>query len=73
MVATTKLSHFVTGRYLPTDAWRTIWQTILARLSPDAPPLRLEWTPTVRPSYDSAVRSPPMPQRKRCVARPIGS
>ena len=35
LVATTKLSHFVTGRYLPAEAWRTIWQTILHRLQPD--------------------------------------
>lgn len=51
LVATTKLSHFVTGRYMPTEAWRTIWQTILGRLQPGSPPLELNWTPTVRPSY----------------------
>lgn len=38
LVATTKLSHFVTGRYLPTEAWRTIWETILARLDPQGQP-----------------------------------
>lgn len=51
LVATTKLSHFVTGRYMPDAAWHTIWQTILHRLQPDAPPAVLKWTPTVRPSY----------------------
>jgi hypothetical protein len=51
LVATTKLSHFVSGRYLPTDAWRTIWQTILARLQPDGASVELRWTPTVRPSF----------------------
>jgi hypothetical protein len=35
LVGTTKLSHFVSGRYLPTEAWRTIWETILTRLQPD--------------------------------------
>ncbi len=51
LVATTKLSHFVTGRYLPTEAWRTIWQTILMRLQPDSGRVELRWTPAVRPSF----------------------
>jgi len=51
LVATTKLSHFVSGRYMPMEAWRTIWQTILGRLQPDGPAATLNWTPTVRPSY----------------------
>ena len=51
LVATTKLSHFVTGRYLPTEAWRTIWKAILTRLQPDGAAIDLQWVPTVRPSY----------------------
>jgi hypothetical protein len=51
LVATTKLSHFVTGRYLPTDAWRTIWEKILTRLQPDGVRVELRWTPTVRPTF----------------------
>jgi hypothetical protein len=51
LVATTKLSHFVTGRYLPTDAWRTIWKAILTRLQSDGVAIDLQWVPTVRPSY----------------------
>ena len=51
LVATSKLSHFVRGRYLPAEAWRTIWQTILGRLQPGAPAADLSWTQTVRPSY----------------------
>jgi len=51
LVATTKLSHFVSGRYLPTDAWRTIWETILTRLHPDGGRVALRWTPTVRPCF----------------------
>jgi hypothetical protein len=58
LVATTKLSHFVTGRYLPVDAWRTIWQTILDRLQPGGPAARLRWTPIVRPSFG---RDEPLP------------
>lgn len=54
LVATTKLSHFVRGRYLPTEAWRTIWETILARLDPSGRRVELRWTPTVRPSFGPA-------------------
>jgi hypothetical protein len=58
LVATTKLSHFVTGRYMPQEAWRTIWQTILGRLQPGAAVGPLAWTPTVRPTYG---RDEPLP------------
>jgi hypothetical protein len=58
LVAATKLSNFVTGRYMPDDAWRTIWQTILKKLQPDAATASLRWTPTVRPSYE---RDEPLP------------
>jgi len=51
LVATTKLSHFVTGRYAPQGRWRNIWGTVLKWLQPKAelPPLR--WKPVVSPSY----------------------
>jgi hypothetical protein len=58
LVATTKLSHFVTGRYMPQEAWRTIWRTILGRLQPGATIPAIDWTPTVRPSYG---RDEPLP------------
>ena len=58
LVATTKLSHFVTGRYAPRDSWQCIWGSVLAWLSGGAaiPPLR--WTPTVRATYG---RDEPLP------------
>jgi hypothetical protein len=58
LVATTKLSQFVTARYAPTDAWRIIWRWILRWVTqaPEFP--ALEWTPTVRPSYQSSERLP---------------
>ena len=34
LVATTRLSSFVIGRYAPGDAWRTVWQGILRWLAP---------------------------------------
>jgi hypothetical protein len=58
LVATGALSHFIRGRYLPSDAWRTIWETILARLQPGARRVKLHWTPSVRPSYESAESLP---------------
>jgi len=58
LVATTKLSHFVTGRYAPADAWRTLWQRMFDWLcrGQDVPELR--WTPVVRASYG---RDEPLP------------
>ena len=50
IIATTKLSGFVTGRYAPYPAWKTIWEHILRGLDP-ASPVELRWTPTVRPAY----------------------
>lgn len=51
MVATTKLSQFVTARYAPTDAWKHIWRVILSWLAPGKQIPQLKWQPTVRPSY----------------------
>ena len=51
LVATTKLSHFVTGRYSPTDAWHAIWKMVLGRLSPGKVVPELKWTPAVRPTF----------------------
>lgn len=53
LVATTKLSQFVTARYAPIDAWEHIWQVILGWLAPGKKIPRLKWEPTVRPSYGS--------------------
>jgi hypothetical protein len=64
LVATTKLSHFVTGRYMPEEAWRTIWQTILSRLQPGAAVPALTWSPTVRPTYGRQEPLPPDVERR---------
>lgn len=58
LVATTKLSHFVTGRYAPNDAWRCIWQQVFARLQPDRKPAELAWRVSVRPSFGAAEALP---------------
>ncbi len=52
MVATTKLSHFVTGRYAPRDSWRSVWGAILTWLCPDAEIAPLQWIPDVRSTYE---------------------
>ncbi|HPA06652.1 MAG TPA: hypothetical protein PLB67_19660, partial [Candidatus Hydrogenedentes bacterium] len=58
LVATTKLSHFVTGRYAPQDAWQALWAGVLAWLCPERERPLLVWTPSVRPSYG---REEPLP------------
>jgi hypothetical protein len=54
LVATTKLSHFLTARYAPGDAWQSVWKYVFAWLQPDQPPSALKdlkWTARVRPSF----------------------
>jgi len=51
LIATTKLSQFVTARYGPKEAWQTIWGGILQWLCPETKAPALQWTMTVRPSY----------------------
>lgn len=51
LVATTKFSHFVTGRYAPMQDWQTLWSRVLGWLQPGAPVASLKWAPAVRPSY----------------------
>jgi len=58
MIATTRLSQFVSGRYAPQAAWRAIWQMILAWLNPGADLPALDWTPTVRPSFTKEQNLP---------------
>ncbi len=53
LVATTGLSRFITGRYAPADAWIDIWRWVLTWLDPEAASLRLDWEPSVRPTYRS--------------------
>jgi hypothetical protein len=51
LVAATKLSQFVTGRYAPVDAWRLVWNSILDWLSPKSKVFVPEFTHDVRPFY----------------------
>ncbi|MCO5238688.1 MAG: hypothetical protein M9904_01410 [Chitinophagaceae bacterium] len=58
LLATTKLSQFVTARYGPSYAWTPIWNHIFAWLSPSNKIILPEWTPTVRPSYTREEKLP---------------
>jgi hypothetical protein len=58
LVATSKLSHFVTGRYGPTEAWQSIWKRILHWLAPHSEPLELVWTPDVGIRYGKEEEIP---------------
>jgi hypothetical protein len=51
LVSTTKLSHFVTGRYAPQDAWKLLWHAVIRWLASGRHLPELNWTPTARPSY----------------------
>lgn len=51
LIATTKLSQFVSARYAPTNAWKSVWKMILGQLSPGNAIPDLEWTPAVRPTF----------------------
>lgn len=51
LVATTKLSGFVKGRYAPQEAWEKIWDAVLSRVAPDLSIPSLTWTPVVHATY----------------------
>ena len=58
IVATTKLSGFVTGRFAPHPDWLELWRYVLARLHPDGNVRPLAAVPTVRTRY---ARDEPLP------------
>lgn len=59
LLATTKLSQFITARYAPAEAWQTIWRWILAwTTGAKAASFGMEWTPAVRPSHRLSERLP---------------
>lgn len=64
LVSTTKLSHFVTGRYAPREAWKDVWRAVLAWLCRDAKPPQLTWQPIVRPAYGPDDRLPEDAERR---------
>ena len=63
LVATTQLSHFLTGRYAPSDAWPAILSMIVRWVVPDSPIPELTYAATVRPTHGRAARLPAGAQR----------
>jgi hypothetical protein len=63
LIATTKLSNFVTARLAPTADWVTIWRALLASLDPAGSPHSLTVSPTVRPTYSALHMLPPTAER----------
>lgn len=60
LVATTKLSHFVTGRYAPTAEWKALWTEVLRRLDPAADRVEPNWKPLV--GFALAANDPVTPE-----------
>lgn len=52
LVSTTKLSHFITGRYGPQDSWKILWQKILEYLLAGET-MKIDWLPMVSATYKS--------------------
>jgi hypothetical protein len=70
LIATTRLSSFVTARLAPTADWVTIWRSLLTSLDPAGSPHQLTVIPAVRPSYSLTDRLAPTAERaalNRCA------
>jgi hypothetical protein len=63
LVATTRLSGFLSGRFAPGQEWRALWNQILNRLGADAT-LQSEWTPLVTTMCGPAEKLPSKVERK---------
>jgi hypothetical protein len=63
IVATTRLSSFITGRYAPASDWPLLWERILAALDPKHPH-RLTAVPVVSPAYSATAKLPRRFQRQ---------
>ncbi|MGI6295919.1 MAG: hypothetical protein ACOX3G_07490 [Armatimonadota bacterium] len=50
LIATTKLSGFITGRYAPADDWATLWERIF-KLLDSSVEVQLKWKKSVHPAY----------------------
>jgi len=51
LVSTTKLSHFLTGRYAPSGVWPPVWHYVFNWLQPGKEVPELKWVASVRPSF----------------------
>ncbi len=51
LIATTNLSHFVSGRYAPAKEWGEVWKRILEFVLPGAKIAELKWEPVMGSTY----------------------
>jgi len=58
LIATSKLSHFRTGRYCPYSSWKSLWDKLLAWLT-RSDRTQISWDPTVRVSFGRDETLPP--------------
>lgn len=58
LIATTKLSGFITARFAPADDWRTIWRSILRELDPNTDPPDLKFQQIVHPAFGATESLP---------------
>ncbi|HET7215962.1 MAG TPA: hypothetical protein VFL79_20395 [Terriglobia bacterium] len=58
LIATTKLSEFIKGRYAPSHLWPGVWRWVFEWLSPKQRPVLLRWTPLVHPAFEKDQRLP---------------
>lgn len=59
LVATTKLSGFITGRYAPAAEWAALWRHVLSTVDPESGEPRLVIEPSVRPAFAREAVLPP--------------
>lgn len=57
LIATTRLSGFLSGRYAPADRWTAVWRQVFIHLTGQAVP-SLNWRPIVRATFGPRERLP---------------
>lgn len=58
LIATTNLSKFISGRYLPQEEWGVLWEGIVSFLAPNSTIKSFTWEPVVRPTYTKTEQLP---------------
>ena len=58
LVATSKLSHFITARYAPKESWRKLWKKVLSWISKSESIPDFDWKPVVTTTADEGETLP---------------
>ncbi len=64
LVAASKLSNFITGRYGPKITWKTLWEQLLLWLLESSAPPRIDWNPLVTPAFTQTAKLPGRAEEK---------